>query len=78
MDTQSRAYQITINNPAEHGFTDDRIEAIIAKSRVRFACYAHEVGENGTPHVHIYLCFKSPRPLPDQHRRSVSSVLFRR
>lgn len=61
MDTQSRTYQITINNPKDHGFTDDRIESVIAKSRVRFACYAHEIGENGTPHVHVFLCFKSPR-----------------
>ena len=25
MDTQSRSYQITINNPVEKGFTDDKI-----------------------------------------------------
>lgn len=61
MDTQSRTYQITINNPEEKGFTDDKIDQIIAKSRVIFACYAHEIGENGTPHVHIYLHFPTPR-----------------
>ena len=26
---QSRKWQITINNPAEHGFTDDNIKALI-------------------------------------------------
>lgn len=61
MDTQSRSYQITINNPKEKGFTDEKIEQIIAKSRVTFACYAHEIGENGTPHVHIYMLFPSAR-----------------
>lgn len=61
MDTQSRSYQITINNPAEKGFTDDKINQIVAKSRVTFACYAHEIGENGTPHVHIYMLFPTPR-----------------
>lgn len=61
MDTQSRYYQITINNPAEKGFTNEKIEQIIAKSRVTFACYAHEIGENGTPHVHIYMLFPSAR-----------------
>lgn len=61
MDTQSRSYQITINNPDEKGFTDEKIEQIIAKSRVTFACYAHEIGETGTPHVHIYMLFPSAR-----------------
>ena len=61
MDSQSRSYQITINNPLEKGFTDDKIDQIIAKSRVTFACYAHEIGANGTPHVHIYMLFPTPR-----------------
>ena len=61
MDTQSRSYQITINNPEEKDFTDDKIDQIIAKSRVTFACFAHEIGENGTPHVHIYMLFPTPR-----------------
>lgn len=61
MDSQSRTYQITINNPEDKGFTDEKIEQIIAKSRVIFACYAHEIGENGTPHVHIYMLFPSAR-----------------
>ncbi len=60
-DTQSRAYQITINNPDEKGYDDDKINTIIAKSKVMFACYAREIGEQGTPHVHIYVLFPSPR-----------------
>ena len=61
MDTQSRAFQITINNPEDKGYTDEKIGQIIAKSKVTFACYAHEIGENGTPHVHIYLHFPTAR-----------------
>lgn len=60
-DTQSRAYQITINNPDEKGYDDDKINTIIAKSKVMFACYAREIGEQGTPHVHVYVLFPSPR-----------------
>ena len=61
MDSQSRSFQITINNPLEKGFTDNKIDQIISKSRVTFACYAHEIGENGTPHIHIYMLFPTPR-----------------
>lgn len=60
-DTQSRSYQITINNPEEKGIDDERINKIIANSKVRFACYAHEIGEQGTPHIHLYVLFPSPR-----------------
>ncbi len=48
MDTHSRSYQVTINNPVEKEFTDDKIDQIIAKSRVTFA-------------VHIYMLFPTPR-----------------
>ena len=58
---QSRSYQLTINNPDEKGYDDDKINKIIAKSKVRFACYAREIGEQGTPHIHIYIVFPSAR-----------------
>lgn len=60
-DTQSRSYQITINNPDEKGFDNNKINTIIAKSKVKFACYAREIGEQGTPHIHIYIVFPSAR-----------------
>lgn len=60
-DTQSRAYQATINNPDDKGYDDNKINTIIAKSKVTFACFSHEVGEQGTPHVHIYMLFPTPR-----------------
>ena len=73
MDTQSRTYQITINNPEEHGLTDERIEEIILKLKPVFACATHEIGENGTIHVHIYFIFPSPRRFSTMKRKFPSA-----
>lgn len=55
-DTQSRKWQITINNPLDKGFTHDHIKEILSGMKsVIYWCMADEVGENGTPHTHIYL-----------------------
>lgn len=60
-DTQSRSYKITINNPKEKGIDNEVLSKIIAKSKVTFACYSFEIGEQGTMHIHIYMLFPSPR-----------------
>lgn len=54
-DTQSRKWQITINNPLEKGFTHDRIKEILSGLKLVYWCMADEVGENGTYHTHLYL-----------------------
>lgn len=55
-DTQSRKWQLTINNPAEKGFTHDRLkEILLGLKSVIYWCMADEIGENGTYHTHIYL-----------------------
>lgn len=55
-DTQSRKWQITINNPVEKGFTHDRIKEIVANMKsVIYWCMADEIGTNQTYHTHIYL-----------------------
>lgn len=55
-DTQSRKWQITINNPVEKGFTHDRIKEILSGMKsVIYWCMADEIGENGTYHTHLYL-----------------------
>lgn len=55
-DTQSRKWQITINNPADKGFTHDRIREILSSMKsVVYWCMADEIGENGTYHTHVYL-----------------------
>lgn len=60
-DTQSRKWQLTINNPIDKGFTHDEIKNKLShfKSLV-YWCMSDEVGLNGqTPHTHIFLCASS-------------------
>lgn len=62
MDKQSRKYQLTINNPQEHGLDHDSIKRLLElfKSRA-YWCMGDEVGlETGTPHTHIFLMLNSP------------------
>lgn len=55
-DTQSRKWQLTINNPTEKGFTHERIRAELGCLKsVIYWCMADEIGENGTYHTHIYI-----------------------
>lgn len=55
-DSQSRKWQITINNPVEKGFTHDRLKEILSGMKsVIYWCMADEIGENGTYHTHLYL-----------------------
>ncbi len=55
-DTQSRKWQITINNPIEKGYTHDSIKDILSKFKsCIYWCMADEVGEEGTFHTHIYI-----------------------
>lgn len=55
-DSQSRKWQITINNPVEKGFTHDRINEILSGMKsVIYWCMADEIGDNGTYHTHLYL-----------------------
>ena len=56
----SRKFQLTINNPADHGFTHERIRAILSESPgLLYWCMCDEVGECGTPHTHVYVVFKN-------------------
>ncbi|MBE6914211.1 MAG: replication protein [Ruminococcaceae bacterium] len=59
--SQYRRVMITINNPAEKGFTRDVIKSKIKelKSTVYYAL-SEEVGTEGTPHFHLAIFFKSP------------------
>lgn len=52
----SRKYQLTINNPLAHGFSHEVIRSNLeALPKCLYWCMADEVGENGTPHTHVYL-----------------------
>ena len=60
-DTQSRKWQLTINNPIDKGFTHDVIKDKLShfKSLV-YWCISDEIGLNGqTPHTHVFLCASS-------------------
>lgn len=60
-DTKSRKVQLTINNPAAHGLTQDEIKRIVfsSKSEPVYMCMSDEIGENGTYHTHIYLVYNN-------------------
>jgi len=60
-DTQSRKYQLTINNPIKNGeYTHERINEILQSEfkSVVYYCMADELGlEEETPHTHLYVAF---------------------
>ena len=56
----SRKWQITINNPLEHDFSHDTIKAVLASfPSALYWCLCDEIGEQGTPHTHVYVVFKN-------------------
>lgn len=62
-DKQSRSFLITINNPIEKGFTNENIiELIHEKFPTRiYWCMVNEIGDAGTPHVHIFVYLSRKR-----------------
>lgn len=60
INQQCRKWLITINNPKKLGFTIARILEILGSLNPLYACYAEEIGEKGTRHIHIFIYRKSP------------------
>ena len=58
--TQSRKWQLTINNPQAHGMTHDVIIDRAQKFNPDYFCMADEIGACGTYHTHVYLYSTSP------------------
>ena len=58
--TQSRKWQLTINNPHDHGMTHDVIIDRAQKFNPDYFCMADEIGESGTYHTHLFLYSSSP------------------
>lgn len=58
-DYQSRKYTIVINNPDNYNVNSDFILEVFAKLQVVYGCFAKEIGENGTPHYHIFIFRKT-------------------
>lgn len=66
----SRKYLLTINNPTTHGFTHERIRAILSEfPSTRYWCMCDETGEQGTPHTHIYVVFSNSVMFETVHKR---------
>ncbi len=57
-DSQSRKWQLTINNPLDNDFTHDKIKEILATFKsLKYYCLADESGS--THHTHIYVAFEN-------------------
>lgn len=58
-DSQSKKYQLTINNPDEKGLTHEKIFEIIKNNfkTLEYLCMADEKGT--TFHTHVFVCFRS-------------------
>ena len=54
-----RKYQLTINNPIEKGFSHDEINRIMNSHPYLYYCLCDEVGEQNTPHTHVFMCFEN-------------------
>lgn len=55
-----RKYQLTINNPAEHGFTHDVIKSTLSGFKgIIYWCLCDEIGVENTYHTHIYMVFRN-------------------
>ena len=59
---QGRKWQLTFNNPADSGFSHERIVELLGNfASVLYYCLCDEVGGEGTYHTHLYVCFKTSR-----------------
>lgn len=60
-DPQSRKWQITINNPSEHELDHEKIKTLLEEFHsLVYYCMADEIGEEETPHTHIYFVSTVP------------------
>ena len=59
-DTQTRKWQITINNPTDKGYTHSSIkDKFVNFKSLVYWCMSDEIGEEGTYHIHVYMAFSS-------------------
>jgi len=56
-DTASRKWQLTFNNPQEHGWTHDKIREVLRTFKTLcYWCMADEIGaDEHTPHTHLFI-----------------------
>lgn len=58
-NTKSRKYQLTINNPADFQLNHDTINSIMQSIKWEYYCLCDEIGEQGTPHIHLFFVVKN-------------------
>lgn len=59
-DPQSRKWQLTVNNPAEHGIDHGKIKEALGQLKAVYWCLADEIGlDTKTPHTHVFLVARS-------------------
>ena len=62
VDKRTRKWLLTINNPVDKGYSHYKIKDIITNmSNVLYYCLSDEIGEQGTYHTHLFICFASAR-----------------
>lgn len=56
-DSQSRKWQVTLNNPSDRNLTHEAIKTKIQGIKsIKYYCLADEIGlETHTPHTHIFI-----------------------
>lgn len=60
-NTQARKYQLTLNNPIEKNYTHESLKENLLKFKsLVYFCMADEIGENKTPHTHVFVAFTAP------------------
>ena len=55
-EKKSRKYKLTFNNPNAHGFSHEVIKTtLVSFPGIQYWCMCDEIGEQGTPHTHLYI-----------------------
>ena len=55
-----RKFQLTFNNPLDHGYSHEVLKTTLnGFSNCIYWCMRDEIGEQGTPHTHLYAAFKN-------------------
>lgn len=75
-DSQANKYQLTINNPDEHGYTDEKIYKLCWDNftTLEYMCFSRERATTSTEHYHVFVYFRSKvrfstikRSFPEAH-----------
>ena len=53
-NSQSRKWALTINNPLEHGFTDEVIKETLQKFALDYYCMCKEIGNATYPYLYLF------------------------